>query len=112
MNTGRPRNRPAPVDAATHPGGDAGRRAAPVRAARRAPCVVRRRSSAPAAASSRRAFLVAWDPIAQKEKWRLTFDRPGITGGTLATAGNLLFHGSNDGCSAPTPPTPAASCGR
>ena len=40
---------------------------------------------------------MAWDPIAQKEKWRLTFDRPGITGGTLATAGNLLFHGSNDG---------------
>jgi quinohemoprotein ethanol dehydrogenase len=27
----------------------------------------------------------------------VTFDRPGITGGTLATRGNLLFHGSNDG---------------
>jgi len=40
---------------------------------------------------------VAWDPVTQKERWRLTFDRPGITGGTLATAGNLLFHGSNDG---------------
>ena len=98
MNTGRPRNRPAPVDAATHPGGDAGSRACASTGHARAPrASSRRRSSAPAAASSRRAFLVAWDPIAQKEKWRLTFDRPGITGGTLATAGNLLFHGSNDG---------------
>jgi quinohemoprotein ethanol dehydrogenase len=43
------------------------------------------------------AFLVAWDPIAQQERWRIQFERPGITGGTLATAGNLVFHGSNDG---------------
>jgi len=40
---------------------------------------------------------VAWDPIAQKEHWRIRFERPGVTGGTLSTAGNLLFHGSNDG---------------
>jgi hypothetical protein len=33
----------------------------------------------------------------QKERWRIRFDRPGVTGGTLATASNLLFHGSNDG---------------
>jgi quinohemoprotein ethanol dehydrogenase len=43
------------------------------------------------------AFLVAWDPIAQTERWRIRFDRPGVTGGALATAGNLVFHGSNDG---------------
>jgi len=43
------------------------------------------------------AYLVAWDPIAQKEHWRIRFERPGVTGGTLSTAGNLLFHGSNDG---------------
>jgi hypothetical protein len=40
---------------------------------------------------------VAWDPKVQQERWRIRFDRPGITGGTLATAGNLVFHGSNDG---------------
>lgn len=43
------------------------------------------------------AYLVAWDPVAQKERWRIRFERPGVTGGTLATAANLLFHGSNDG---------------
>src|SRR5258707_15292003 len=43
------------------------------------------------------AYLVAWDPAIQRERWRIVFDRPGVTGGTLATAGNLLFHGSNDG---------------
>ena len=100
MNTGRPRNRPAPVDAATHPGGapapapppSPAPPAAPAAAARRGPQIV-----GAGGGQQQSAFLVAWDPIAQKEKWRLTFDRPGITGGTLATAGNLLFHGSNDG---------------
>jgi quinohemoprotein ethanol dehydrogenase len=43
------------------------------------------------------AYLVAWDPVAQKERWRIRFERPGVTGGTVATASNLLFHGSNDG---------------
>ena len=94
MNTGRPRNRPAPADAATHPGGAP---AAPPAAPTTLP--VRRPPQIVGAGGGQQqgAFLVAWDPIAQKEKWRLTFDRPGITGGTLATAGNLLFHGSNDG---------------
>jgi len=39
-------------------------------------------------------FPLAWDPKTQKERWRLT--GPGGTnggGGTLATAGNLVFHG-------------------
>ncbi|HEY2379618.1 MAG TPA: PQQ-dependent dehydrogenase, methanol/ethanol family [Terriglobia bacterium] len=39
-------------------------------------------------------FLVAWDPKTEKERWRIT--GAGGTnggGGTLATAGNLVFHG-------------------
>jgi quinohemoprotein ethanol dehydrogenase len=48
-------------------------------------------------AQQKGAFLVAWDPIAEKERWRITFDRPGVTSGTVATASNLVFHGSNDG---------------
>jgi quinohemoprotein ethanol dehydrogenase len=43
------------------------------------------------------AFLAAWDPIAQKARWRIDFEQPGVTGGTLSTASNLLFHGANDG---------------
>jgi quinohemoprotein ethanol dehydrogenase len=39
-------------------------------------------------------FLVAWDPIANKEKWRVN-NLGGLGGGgTVATAGNLVFHGS------------------
>jgi quinohemoprotein ethanol dehydrogenase len=38
-------------------------------------------------------FLVAWDPKTEKERWRIT-GAPGTTaGGTLATAGNLVFEG-------------------
>jgi quinohemoprotein ethanol dehydrogenase len=40
--------------------------------------------------------LVAWDPVAQKEVWRAQFDHP-WNGGTLATAGNLVFHGNSQG---------------
>ncbi len=41
-------------------------------------------------------FLVAWDPVTQKERWRVT--GPGVGGyggggGTLVTAGGLVFHG-------------------
>jgi len=40
--------------------------------------------------------LVAWDPIQQKPAW--TIDRPGPwNGGTLATAGNLVFEGTAGG---------------
>jgi len=42
------------------------------------------------------AYLLAWDPVAQREAWRL----PHITafnGGTLSTGENLLFEGSADG---------------
>jgi quinohemoprotein ethanol dehydrogenase len=91
MNTGRPRRGPAPRDAATHGAVNA---PAPPAAPppRRDPFVV-----GGGGGQQQGAFLVAWDPIAQRERWRVTFDRPGITGGTLATRGNLLFHGSNDG---------------
>jgi alcohol dehydrogenase (cytochrome c)/quinohemoprotein ethanol dehydrogenase len=36
---------------------------------------------------------VAWDPVAQKEVWRAQFEHP-WNGGTLVTAGNLVFHGN------------------
>ncbi len=41
-------------------------------------------------------MLVAWDPIAQKERWR-TPGGGGAGGGTVTTAGNLVFQVINDG---------------
>ncbi len=40
--------------------------------------------------------LLAWDPVAQKEVWRVELPDP-KSGGTLVTAGNLVFHGRADG---------------
>lgn len=40
--------------------------------------------------------LLAWDPVAQKEVWRQEHVSP-WNGGTLATAGNLVFQGTADG---------------
>ncbi|GAP33643.1 PQQ-dependent dehydrogenase, methanol/ethanol family [Piscinibacter sakaiensis] len=40
--------------------------------------------------------LVAWDPVAQKEVWRQEHAAP-WNGGTLTTAGNLVFQGTADG---------------
>jgi quinohemoprotein ethanol dehydrogenase len=40
-----------------------------------------------------RAFLLAWDPIRQKEAWRVPLPRHG-NGGVLVTAGNLVFEGT------------------
>jgi quinohemoprotein ethanol dehydrogenase len=40
--------------------------------------------------------LVAWDPVRQKESWRVEHVSP-WNGGTLATAGNLVFQGTADG---------------
>ena len=37
--------------------------------------------------------LVAWDPVAKKEAWRVDFDGP-WNGGILSTAGNLVFQGN------------------
>ncbi|MGQ0501873.1 MAG: PQQ-dependent dehydrogenase, methanol/ethanol family [Panacagrimonas sp.] len=41
-------------------------------------------------------FLVAWDPVAKKEAWRQPY--PMLwNGGTLSTAGGLVFQGTADG---------------
>lgn len=41
--------------------------------------------------------LYAWDPIAKKERWRVAGAGAGpFSGGTLATAGNLVFDSVND----------------
>lgn len=40
--------------------------------------------------------LLAWDPVAQKEVWRQEYASP-WNGGTLTTAGNLVFQGTADG---------------
>ncbi len=98
MNTGRPRGRPAPPAAVpSAPAG--GGAAAPANPASSAPPALRRGPQIVGAGGGQQqgAFLAAWDPVAQRERWRIRFERPGITGGTLATAGKLVFHGSNDG---------------
>lgn len=41
-------------------------------------------------------YLVAWDPVAQKERWRV--QNPHLwNGGTLTTAGGLVFQGTAEG---------------
>lgn len=40
--------------------------------------------------------LLAWDPVEQKEAWRAEYVSP-WNGGTLTTAGNLVFQGTADG---------------
>ena len=39
------------------------------------------------------AWLTAWDPVRQREVWRVPYPRNG-SGGVLATAGNLVFQGT------------------
>ena len=41
-------------------------------------------------------YLLAWDPVAQKAAWSVDYDAP-WNGGTLSTAGNLVFQGTADG---------------
>ena len=43
-----------------------------------------------------RGELIAWDPLRQKEAWRHQYDWP-WNGGTLSTAGNLVFQGDAHG---------------
>ena len=48
------------------------------------------------AVAAHKGHLIAWDPVAQKEVWRQSH----VTvwnGGTLSTAGNLVFQGTADG---------------
>jgi quinohemoprotein ethanol dehydrogenase len=40
--------------------------------------------------------LIAWDPVQQREVWRVQYDGP-WNGGVLATAGNLVFQGNAHG---------------
>ena len=41
-------------------------------------------------------MLIAWDPVAQKQVWSHPYVSP-WNGGTLSTAGNLVFQGTADG---------------
>jgi glucose dehydrogenase len=50
----------------------------------------------PTAPEGQRGMLVAWDPVTQKERWR-TPGGGGIGGGTVTTAGNLIFQVIPDG---------------
>lgn len=43
------------------------------------------------------AFLLAWDPVLQKERWRVKMKVVDFNGGVLSTAGNLVFQGTADG---------------
>jgi len=46
--------------------------------------------------SGTKGHLAAWDPVAQKEVWRVDYDHP-WNSGTLATAGDLVFQGTGQG---------------
>ena len=50
----------------------------------------------PLGESGPRGALVAWDPVAQQVRWRMP-GGGGIGGGTMTTAGNLVFQVINDG---------------
>lgn len=51
----------------------------------------------PTPAQGQGGFLAAWDPATQKERWRINFQGGFNQGGTMTTAGNLVFHGETDG---------------
>ncbi len=55
-----------------------------------------RQAAADYAAKHNKAWLTAWDPVAQKERWRVPYPVRG-SGGLLATAGNLVFEGTSNG---------------
>jgi quinohemoprotein ethanol dehydrogenase len=50
----------------------------------------------PIPAAGERRALIAWDPVTQRERWRAP-QGGSIGGGTLTTAGNLVFQVSPDG---------------
>lgn len=54
------------------------------------------RATRTAIRNSMQGFLLAWDPVNQREAWRVRLDAP-WNGGTLATAGGLVFQGTLDG---------------
>jgi len=55
-----------------------------------------RKAFAEYAANHNKTWLTAWDPVAQKERWRVPYPQRG-SGGLLATAGNLVFQGTVNG---------------
>lgn len=46
-----------------------------------------------AAVAATKGALIAWDPVARKPRWQVDYSTP-WNGGTLATAGNLVFQGT------------------
>ena len=54
------------------------------------------RATQQAVRNSMQGFLLAWDPVNQREAWRVQLGSP-WNGGTLATAGGLVFQGTLDG---------------
>lgn len=54
------------------------------------------RAARAAAKAATKGALIAWDPVAQKERWRVQYKGP-WNGGVLATAGGLVFQGSAAG---------------
>ena len=54
------------------------------------------RATRAAIRNSMQGFLLAWDPVNQREAWRVRLEAP-WNGGTLATAGGLVFQGTLDG---------------
>lgn len=54
------------------------------------------RATRAAVRNSMQGFLLAWDPVNQREAWRVQLGSP-WNGGTLATAGGLVFQGTLDG---------------
>jgi len=58
------------------------------------PMDAKRRKLFEIAQSREKGWLTAWDPVAQKEVWRIEYPRAG-SGGTLVTAGNLLIQGTS-----------------
>lgn len=55
-----------------------------------------RKAAADFAAKNNKYWLTAWDPVAQKERWRVPYPLRG-SGGILATGGNLVFQGTVHG---------------
>lgn len=49
------------------------------------------------AAPERKAYLLAWDPIAQQEVWRQPQPSPTAAAGVMSTAGGLVFQGNAGG---------------
>ncbi len=48
-------------------------------------------------APTRQSYLLAWDPIAQREVWRVPHLDPSDAAGVLSTAGGLVFQGNAEG---------------